>query len=198
MHISEGILSLPVITTGYALTAVGVGVGLAKMKDKDIVKTAVFSAAFFIAALIHIPVGPGNIHLVLNGLIGLLLGSSCFPAIFVALILQAILFQFGGLTSLGVNTFNMAMPAILCYYLFIRLPGTKRIPLVLRGFLAGSISVSLSALLLSFSLLLSGDHFAASAKLILVTNIPVMIVDGLITAFLLGFLAKIKPEILCD
>ena len=24
----------------------------------------------------------------------------------------------GGLTTLGVNTFNMAMPAILCYYLF--------------------------------------------------------------------------------
>ncbi len=48
---------------------------------------------------------------------GLLLGWPAFPAILVGLFLQALLFQFGGLTVLGVNTFNVAVPAVLCFYL---------------------------------------------------------------------------------
>ena len=140
MHISEGVLSLPVITIGYALTAAGVGIGLKQLKDEDIVKTAVFSAAFFIASLIHVPLGPSNVHLILNGLVGLLLGPVSFCAIFLALLLQAILFQFGGLTSLGVNTFNMAMPALLCYVIFFKLIKGNNLPLVIIGFLTGFIS----------------------------------------------------------
>lgn len=197
MHISEGILSLPVIMTGYALTAAGVGISLKRLKDKDIVKTAVFSAVFFIASLIHVPLGPGNVHLILNGLVGLLLGPAGFCAIFVALLLQTILFQFGGLTSLGVNTFNMAMPALLCFFLFYKLMERNSLPLILIGFLTGFISVSLSAFLLSISLILSGEHFAASAKLIFLAHIPVMVIDGIITAIVLRFIKKVKPEILC-
>ncbi|MCK5014004.1 MAG: cobalt transporter CbiM [Candidatus Omnitrophica bacterium] len=197
MHISEGVLSLPVITIGYALTAAGVGIGLKQLKDEDIVKTAVFSAAFFIASLIHVPLGPSNVHLILNGLVGLLLGPVSFCAIFLALLLQAILFQFGGLTSLGVNTFNMAMPALLCYVIFFKLIKGNNLPLVIIGFLTGFISVLISALLLSISLILSGEHFTVSAKLIFIAHIPVMVTDGIITAIVLQFIKKVKPEILC-
>ena len=197
MHISEGVLSLPVITIGYALTAAGVGIGLKQLKDEDIVKTAVFSAAFFIASLIHVPLGPSNVHLILNGLVGLLLGPVSFCAIFLALLLQAILFQFGGLTSLGVNTFNMAMPALLCYVIFFKLIKGNNPPLVIIGFLTGFISVLISALLLSISLILSGEHFTVSAKLIFIAHIPVMVTDGIITAIVLQFIKKVKPEILC-
>lgn len=197
MHISEGVLSLPVIATGYALTTIGVGIGLKKLKDKDIVRTAVFSSAFFVASLIHIPFGPGNVHLVLNGLVGLVLGPACFCAIFVALLLQTILFQFGGLTGLGVNTFNMAMPALLVFFLFSKLIKVNGLPIVIIGFLTGFISVSLSALLLSISLVLSGEYFEVSAKLIFLAHIPVMIIDGIITAIVLQFIKKVKPEILC-
>lgn len=198
MHISEGILSLPVIATGYAVSAVGVGVSLKGLKDKDIVKTAVLSAAFFIASLIHVPIGPSNVHLILNGLLGLLLGPVSFCAIFVALLLQAILFQFGGLTSLGVNTFNMAMPALVCFFLFSRFIKGNKISLIVIGFLTGFISVALSAICLSFSLISSGEYFETSAKVILIAHIPVMIVDGIITAFALQFIKKIKPEMLCE
>jgi len=41
-----------------------------------------------------------------------------FSAILVALALQAVFFQFGGITSLGVNTVIMALPAVACYYIF--------------------------------------------------------------------------------
>lgn len=197
MHISEGILSLPVISTGYLLSSVGVGVGLKKLKDKDVVKTAVLSSAFFVASLIHVPLGPGNVHLILNGLLGLMLGPVCFCAIFVALLLQAVLFQFGGLTTLGVNTFNMAMPALICYFLFSKSIKKNKISPVIIGFLTGVVSVALSALFLSFSLILSGEHFQSSAKIILIAHIPVMFTDGFIAAAALRFIKKIKPEMLC-
>jgi len=197
MHISEGILSLPVITAGYALSAAGVGIGLKQLKDKDIVKTAVLSSAFFVASLIHVPVGPSNVHLILNGLLGLMLGSVGFCAIFVALLLQAILFQFGGVTTLGVNTFNMAMPAWICFLLFSRLIKENKVPLAIVGFLGGFISVGLSAAGLSLSLILSGEHFESSAKIILIAHIPVMIIDGIITGVALQFIKKVKPEMLC-
>jgi len=118
MHISEGVLSAPVLLAGAVLSLVGLTLGLKKIKNEDIPKVAVLSSAFFVASLIHIPIGPTSAHLVLNGLVGMLLGWSAFPSIFVALVLQAILFQFGGLTTLGVNTFSMAMPGVLSYYIF--------------------------------------------------------------------------------
>ena len=73
MHISEGVLSAPVLTTGAVLAAVGVAVGLKKMDDERVPQVGVLSAAFFVASLIHVPVGPSAAHLVLNGLLGLLL-----------------------------------------------------------------------------------------------------------------------------
>jgi hypothetical protein len=72
-------------------------------------------SAFFVASFIHVPVGPAAVHLVLNGLCGLLLGWLAFPAILVGLTLQALLFQFGGLTTLGVNTFNLAFQMLVAY-----------------------------------------------------------------------------------
>ena len=186
------------IATGYAFSAAGVGIGLKQLKDKDIVKTAVLSSAFFVASLIHVPLGPSNVHLILNGLLGLMLGSVGFCAIFVALLLQAILFQFGGLTTLGVNTFNMAMPAWICFFLFSKLIKGNKVPLAMIGFLTGFISVALSAVFLSLSLISSGEHFESSAKVILIAHIPVMIIDGIITAVVLQFIKKVKPEMLCQ
>jgi cobalt/nickel transport system permease protein len=46
---------------------------------------------FCVASLIHVPIGPGNVHLILEGLMGIVLGWSCFPAILIALFLQSIL-----------------------------------------------------------------------------------------------------------
>ncbi len=118
MHISEGVLSPAVLAGGAALAAVGTAIGLKKMDYEAIPRVAILSAAFFVATLIHVPVGPVGLHLVLNGLMGLLLGWLAVPAILIALFLQSLLFQFGGLTVLGVNTVIMALPAVVCFYLF--------------------------------------------------------------------------------
>ena len=95
MHISEGVLSGPVLLSGAALAVAGTAIGLKKLDYDQVAKVGMLSAAFFVASLIHVPIGPSNAHLILNGLVGLLLGWAAFPAILVALVLQAVLFQFG-------------------------------------------------------------------------------------------------------
>ena len=111
MHISEGVLSPAVLAGGAGLAVVGTTIGLKKLDYEAIPRVAILSAAFFVATLIHVPIGPVAEHLVLNGLMGLLLGWLAVPAILIALFLQALLFQFGGLTALGVNTVTMAAPS---------------------------------------------------------------------------------------
>jgi len=197
MHISEGILSPPVLVAGVALTAAGVAMGLKKMDNEKIPRVAVLTAAFFVASLIRVPIGPSAVHLVLNGLLGLVLGWSAFPAILVGLALQGLLFQFGGLTTLGVNTFIMAMPAILCYYLFgrsisVKHPGVATV----LAFGCGFLAILLSSLLLAMCLVFTGESFVQAAKVLVLAHLPVMFLEGLVVAFCLGFLMKVKPELL--
>lgn len=196
MHISEGILPLTTLAGGYAASTVGVITGLRKIRDEQVIRTAMMSSAFFVASFIHIPLGPTNIHLVLNGFTGLLTGWSCFIAIGTALFLQALLFQFGGITTLGINTLNMALPAIVCFLVFSPFLANKKIPVVLTGFLSGFLSVFLSSLFLSLSLVTAGNPFIPVATLVFAANIPLMFIDGLITAFALQFIDTVKPEML--
>ncbi|UCF73425.1 MAG: cobalt transporter CbiM [Deltaproteobacteria bacterium] len=197
MHISEGVLSAPVLVAGVAMAAAGVSVGLKKMDYERIPQVAVLSSAFFVASLIHVPIGPSNAHLILNGINGLLLGWLCFPSILVALALQALLFQFGGITVLGINTVNMALPGLICYYLFSRLVNRERGFISLgAAFACGLVAVFLSGILVALSLLFTEESFMSVAKLIVLAHLPVMIIEGIITLFCVAFLKRVKPELL--
>jgi cobalt/nickel transport system permease protein len=197
VHISEGILSAPVLAGGAALAAGGVAVGLRKMDYEKIPEVAVMTSAFFVASLVRVPLGPGSVHLTLNGLMGLLLGWMSFPAMLVALGLQAVLFQFGGLTTLGVNTFNMAAPAVAAHYLLRPLlRGGGKTAWAVAGFLAGVFGIAGGASLVALSLTMTGEEFSAVAKTLLVANVPVAAAEGVVTAFALLFLRKVKPELL--
>jgi len=197
MHISEGVLSAPVLVTGAVLAAAGVSVGLRKMDYEKIPQVAVLSSAFFVASFIHVPIGPANAHLILNGISGILLGWLCFPSILVALALQAILFQFGGITVLGINTVNMALPGVICYYIFSRLVKRERGLLSsAAAFTCGFLAVFLSGILVALCLLFTEESFMSVARLILLAHLPVMIIEGIITLFCVAFLARVKPELL--
>ena len=196
MHISEGVLSPAVLAGGAGLAAVGTAIGLKKLDYEAIPRVAILSAAFFVASLIHVPVGPVGLHLVLNGLMGLLLGWVAVPAILIALFLQALLFQFGGLTVLGVNTVTMAAPAVLCFYAFrgmLRRPGT---PAAVGAFACGFLAILLSGLLVAAALITTGQSFLQLSGLVLLAHIPVMIIEGVITLFIFLFLKKVRPEML--
>ena len=68
MHISEGVLSGPVLVTGAALTAAGCSIGLKKLDYDRIPQVAILTSAFLVASLIRVPIGPSSVHLVLIGL----------------------------------------------------------------------------------------------------------------------------------
>jgi cobalt/nickel transport system permease protein len=196
MHISEGILSGPVLISGAVLTAAGTGIGLKKLDYDQIAKAGMLSAAFFVASLIHVPIGPASIHMILNGIIGLLLGWGAVPVILVALLLQGILFQFGGITTLGVNTVIMALPAVICYYLFRSLIWKRRMICFMAAFLCGFFSVFFGGIIVGIALMFTEENFLEVAILVIMGHIPVMIIEGFITAFCIGFIKKVQPELL--
>lgn len=197
MHISEGVLSAPVLVVGAAITAAGCAVGLKKLDYDRIPEVAVLSSTFFVASLVHVPIGPSSVHLLLNGVIGLLLGWAAFPSILVALTLQSILFQFGGITALGVNTVNVAVPALVCFYMFNYAVRRENIFISLgSAFACGFLAVFLTSIMVGISLVFTGEAFMAVSKLVVVAHFPVMIIEGIMTAFCVAFLRKVKPEIL--
>ena len=196
MHISEGVLSGTVLISGGALAAAGTAVGLKKLDYDHIAKAGILSAAFFVASLIHVPIGPANAHLILNGLVGLLLGWAAFPAILVALVLQAVLFQFGGITALGVNTIIMALPAVLCYLVCSPFLHKKSALALSAAFACGFLSVLLSALVLGLALVFTEENFFEVSAIVVAAHIPVMIIEGLITAMCVAFLKKVQPTML--
>jgi cobalt/nickel transport system permease protein len=197
MHISEGVLSAPVLMTGAVLAAAGTAVGLKKLDYEKVPQVAVLSAAFFIASLVHVPIGPSGVHLAVNGLVGLLLGWVAFPAILVGLLLQAILFQYGGLTSLGVNTVIMSLPAVICFFVFKSgTRGHKPGVSMVSSFLCGFGAVLMGCLMVALALVSTGKSFVNVAKIIVVAHLPVMVIEGIITTACINFLKKVKPEIL--
>ena len=196
MHISEGILSGPVLISGGVLAAAGTAVGLKKLDYDRIAQAGILSAAFFVASLIHVPIGPANAHLILNGLVGLLLGWAAFPAILVALVLQAMLFQFGGITALGVNTIIMALPAVICYLVFSPFLCKRPLVALSAAFACGFLSILFGALILGLSLIFTEENFFEVSAIIIAGHIPVMIIEGAITAACVSFLKKVYPEML--
>ncbi len=196
MHISEGILSAPVLVSGMLLAAGGTAVGLKKLDEEKIPQAAILSSAFFVASLIHVPVGPSSMHLILNGLVGLMLGWAAFPAILIALVLQGVLFQFGGITTLGVNTVIMAAPAVACHYLFKSLIQKPSAAAACGSFFSGFTAVLMSGLLAGFALMFTEEQFLDVASAIVLAHVPVMIIEGIVSAFCIGFIKKVRPELL--
>ncbi|MDP4857257.1 MAG: cobalt transporter CbiM [Desulfobacterales bacterium] len=196
MHISEGVLSAPVLVSGGVLAAAGTAIGLKKIDYDHLARVGILSATFFVASLVHVPIGPSSVHLILNGIVGLLLGWAAFPAILVALLLQAVFFQFGGITTLGVNTIIMALPAVICFYLFAPLMHKNQRILLLGGFGCGFCAVLFGALIVGLSLMFTEENFLAVATLVATAHIPVMIIEGIVTAFCVVFLKKVQPAML--
>ncbi|WP_415885347.1 cobalt transporter CbiM [Neptuniibacter sp. QD37_6] len=195
MHIVDGALSGSVLATGAALTVAGVGLGLKKMDYDHLPQVGVLSAAFFIASYIHLPIGFSSVHLILNGLIGLALGWAAFPALLVALFLQAVFFGFGGFLVLGVNAVNIALPAVLVYYLCRHGIGSQSPKVAATwGAIGGAGSIVITTIMVAFSLMLSGEAFLLAAKATFVAHIPVMIVEGFVTAAAVLLIRKVKPE----
>jgi len=196
MHISDGVLPMSVTVAGYAAGAILTAYSARRTRSADLPKVAVVTAAFFVASLIHVPFGPTSVHLLIPGLAGALLGPSAFLSIGLGLLLQSLLFQFGGITALGANSLMMGIPALLCGFFFQRFKGETRIRQMTVGGLAGALGTVLAAMILALLLASGGEDFFGVAQLALAAHVPVILIEGGVTAFTIGFLSRVKPELL--
>lgn len=211
MHIPDGIINSPtVLIGGYAITG-GVTwyclhkINKEKNPQKKIPKAALLTSAFFVVNLINIPVPPSSLHFVLNGLMGVVLGYYAFLGIQVALFFQAIIFQHGGVTTLGVNALIMGIPALLAYYIFrlrhlVKINEPKRTRIF--AFLAGASGVVMAAAIFAIVVIttITGEiDLETERKAIYVSlavySIPAAI-EGIFTMMLASFLDRVKPELL--
>jgi cobalt/nickel transport system permease protein len=271
VHISDGVLTWPWLAGGFVLAAVLLFLGSRRVRDEEVARVALLTAAFFVASLVHITVGPTSVHLLLNGLVGVLLGWRAALAIPIGLFLQAALMQHGGFTTLGVNSCIMVLPALLAWQLFAalsRLPWVRQPwfrsglvavstlawtlslvysvtllctnslrqlapvdtewadyltfhPLSLTAALALAVLVAwgerrlentpefpvgllvgetavLATLLLNCLVLIGGgqESWHSLALITFVAHLPIAVVEGTVTGFTVGFLARVKPEML--
>lgn len=196
MHIVDGALSNPVVIAGVVAAVGGIALGLRSLTLERIPAAGVLSASFFVASLIHVPIGPSSVHLILNGLAGLLLGFAAFPALFVGLLLQAVFFGFGGLTVLGVNTVNIALPAVLAWMVFGWLIGRgSPVQGAIWGGVGGAFAIAATTGMVAVSLAMSGDEFLPAAKLVFFAHVPVMAIEAVLTGFAILLARKVKPEL---
>jgi len=271
VHISDGLLTWQWQFGGHLAAAILLAFAMIRVREDSVPHIAIMTAAFFVSSLIHVRVGPTSIHLLMTGLVGVTLGIRAPLAIFVGLVLQVLLFQHGGFTTLGVNTCVMTLPALLCFALFQaihrvgwmnspiarasfvalgaviwflsavysitlvcntsltnideyafdlanaqlvnpwvlggcaifaaamivierRLEHTPEFPL---GFLIGEISVLLTAGLNCVVLIAGGEeNWPTPPLLLVIAHLPIAVVEGVILGFTVGFLARVKPEML--
>jgi len=198
MHIPDGILSAPVLIGGAGVAAAGVALALARIDERAIPRVAMLAAVFFAGSLVSVPVGPSSVHLVFSGLMGVMLGLGIFPAVLVGLALQAVMFGFGGLTTLGINTANMALPGAIIGLALGPLIRAARSPgrAALLAGLAGGTTVIASGALVALSLWLSSSDYALVAQVLLVTYLPLALAEGAVSAAVVVFLARVQPEAL--
>ncbi|MGF1480674.1 MAG: cobalt transporter CbiM [Cyanophyceae cyanobacterium] len=211
MHIPDGIIDSPtVLVGGYAITGGVTWYCLHKInKEKNpqakIPKAALLTVAFFVVNLINIPVPPSSIHLVLNGLMGVVLGYYAFLAILVALFFQAMLFQHGGITTLGINAVIMGIPALFAYAIFrlrhrVKINDQQKTRIF--AFVAGASGVMIAAAIFATVVIttITSDLDAQTERnavylSFLVYSIPA-IIEGIFTMMLASFLERVKPELL--
>ncbi|TKB48617.1 cobalt transporter CbiM [Ferrimonas sediminicola] len=196
-HIPDGVLALPVLATSGVAAATLTLVAVKRMDYDRIPQAAVLAAAFFVASLVTVPVGPSSVHLILNGLMGVLLGWAAVPALLVALCMQAVFFGYGGLSVLGVNALNLALPALLCAWVIApRLRTARGRAVLLWGAVAGAIGVGLTGVMVMLSLVASGPEYLPAGRVILVTYLPLLLVEAVVTAWALSFMKRVAPELL--
>ncbi len=207
MHVPDGLLPPAVVLGGY-VAAAGVTalclerIGRRPDPRRDVPKAAMLTAAFFVASLIQLPLPPTSAHLMLNGLLGIVLGWFAFPAIVVGLALQAIGFGHGGITTLGVNALILGVPALAAFALFGLVRGRAVALEATAGFLVGAGAMAFAVLI--FALVVVG-HLPAhvdpelerqAVRLFALAHVPLMVVEGIVVALAIVFLRRVSPALL--
>jgi len=198
MHIPDGFLSTPVWATLDVISAPAVAWTARRAQrdtqDHRIPLLGVMGAFVFAAQMVNFPVGPGTSgHLVGGALLTVVLGPAAASLVLTAiLVLQALIFQDGGVLALGANIFNMALAGVAAAYLSYRLWGQASRSTAI--FAAGALSVMTSACLALGQLLISGVPMTAgvwwaSLGLFLISAL----MEGAITVAAVRAIERLNP-----
>lgn len=210
MHMADSLLSPSV---GMAMGAVSLGaiaysvhkINKGEFSEKKLPLMAVSGAFVFAAQMINftIPATGSSGHIGGGILLAGLLGS--YPALLTiaaVLAIQCLLFADGGLLALGCNIFNMGViPCFVIYPLIYKIATRKMsVKNILSGsFLSVLIGLPLGAFCVVLETLISGITqlpFTAFTALMIPIHIAIGAVEGIITALVLSYVYKMRPEIL--
>ena len=122
----------------------------------------------------------------------------------IALLLQALFLCHGGLTTLGANVFSMGVVGAFSAYFTFHLLRRMRVPIVPAAMAAGLISDWATYATTSFELasalhakrLACWTMFAAIALSFVPTQLPLGIIEGVVTAGAYRFVLSRRPELL--
>ena len=199
MHIPDGFLSPGVTISTGAISAGILAVSLKRVNQtiepQQIPLMGVLASFAFLIQLFSFPVGPGtSVHLSGALLVAILLGPlSGFIIMSVSLIAMALLFQHGGIFSLGANILNIAgVGCFLGYGLFKITPG-RTLSIVMAGLITAITAAGLMALELHLSDMLD---LSLGLKSMLIIYGSAGLIEGIATMLIVQFVQRVKPEIL--
>ncbi len=190
MHISDGIID-PFLSVSAIAASVGlVYIAGRNVPSDEIPRMGITGAALFVISLLHIPFAGTSVHPGLYGIAGIILGRRAFPVIFTVLLFQSIIFQHGGLLSVGINSLNMGAGAFFAWMIWKLLP----LPESVRAVLAGIVGILIPALLMGVGFHLSG--YGLGIIYLFSVYIFVALAEGVITLFVVKFLRTYQSDIL--
>ncbi len=203
MHIPDGFLNVTTWGGTWALSAAGLGFAAKRaavsMKEKIVPMMGVTSAFIFAAQMLNFPVAGGTSGHLLGGVLAaVLLGPAAASIVLaVVLIVQALVFQDGGITALGANIFNMSFVGTLGGWLIFKLISKifKKENLFAVAFAAWA-SVMLASFACAVELAFSGTvPFAIVAPAMLSVHALIGIGEALITVAVVAFVKKARPDL---
>jgi cobalt/nickel transport system permease protein len=221
MHIPDGYLGPVTCAVGYVtmipLWAIASNKVKKNLQTKQVPLLAIGAAFSFVIMMFNVPIPGGTSgHAVGAVLVAIMIGPwAAGIAVSVALIIQALLFGDGGITSIGVNCFNMAfvMP-FAGYYVYRLISGKSEATSsrrVYAGAIAGYTGIVIASLLagIEFGIQPLIHHTASGQALYcpfpLKIAIPAMVgehllifgwIEGAVTAMVVKYLQKQEPSLL--
>ena len=212
MHMADALLSPAVGGTMWAATAGTIAYCSKKvreeMDDKKIPLMGVLGAFIFASQMINfsIPATGSSGHLGGGMILAILLGPyAAFLTIASVLVVQALFFADGGLLALGCNIFNLGFfPAFIVYpFIYKKIVGSNasQRKITIAAIISAIISLQLGAFGVVLETTTSGISslpFSAFLTLMQPIHLGIGIVEGLVTAAVINFIYKARPEIVLN
>lgn len=211
MHIMEGYLPLSFCIAWGLLSAPFVAAGLFSIRkrleaDRSIVTLIAMSGAFiFVISSLKIPSVTGSCsHMTGTGLGAILFGPAVVSVLgLIVLLFQAILLAHGGLTTIGANTFSMAIAGPIASYAIYRLCKktgvNKKIAIFMAAALGDLFTYCITAAQMAAAHNADTGFWAAFGRFLAVfapTQLPLAIIEGLITVVIISGLESYAiPEL---